>query len=499
VKRLLTVFSLCATLVLALALAVAPGAGAAPGGVFITGHDPDFHAQAGNVVGARNIIRRAVEFVTSNNPSPSMLVVSSRIPVPPGHLDSVTGMTVTGYSGFAVAAAPGQGVLDLNTVDFSNYDVIVVVSDFGGLLRQAELNILNARSSDLIDYVNDGGGLVALAESNGGSHLTPAGGHYDFLPFLASETPIDQVEAGNTVTPFGASMGLVASDVNGNVSHNIFTAAGGFQVVDTDSQGRILSLAIRGVQVCQGGVPSITVDDVSRLEGASGSLTPFVFTVLLSISPCGADTTVNYATADGTAQAGSDYSTTAGTLTFTEGETSKTVSVPVVGDNVFEDDETFFLNLSGVTNGTVADGQGLGTILNDDPRNQSPDCSNVTADPDTLWSPNHHLRLVTLTGGTDPDGDTVAITITGVTQDEPVSGPPGNTAPDAAPGFSSYTVQLRAERDGGSDGRVYRIAFRCDDGNGGTSTGQVVVGVPHDHRPGSVAVDSGGSFDSFTA
>lgn len=217
---------------------------------------------------------------------------------------------------------------------------------------------------------------------------------------------------------------------------------------------------------------------------------------MLSISPCGADTTVDFATANGTATSGSDYSATNGTLMFAEGETSKTVAVPVLGDNIFEPDETFLLNLLGVTNGTIADGQGLGTILNDDPQNQDPDCSSVAADPDTLWPPNHQLRLVTLAGGTDEDGDTVAITITGVTQDEPVSGP-GNNSPDAAAGFSSYTVQLRGERDGGGDGRVYRIAFSGDDGNGGTCTGQVVVGVPHDQGAGSTAVDSGGSFDSF--
>ena len=175
----------------AVALFAAPTAVAAPGGVFITGHDPDFHAIAGNTAGARNIIRRGVEFVTSTSagdPQPSMLVVSSRITPPSGHIDSVVGIQAAGYT-FDVAAAPGQGVLDLNAVDFADYAVVVVASDFGGILRQAELDILNERAQDLIDFVNGGGGLVALAEGNSGSHLTPAGGHFDFLPFVASETP----------------------------------------------------------------------------------------------------------------------------------------------------------------------------------------------------------------------------------------------------------------------------------------------------------------------
>ena len=82
---------------------------------------------------------------TAGDPQPSMLVVSSRIAPPSGHRDSVVGIQAAGYT-FDVAAAPGQGVLDLNAVDFADYDVIVVASDFGGILRQEELTILNARA-----------------------------------------------------------------------------------------------------------------------------------------------------------------------------------------------------------------------------------------------------------------------------------------------------------------------------------------------------------------
>jgi hypothetical protein len=76
--------------------------------------------------------------------------------------------------------------------------------------------------------------------------------------------------------------------------------------------------------------------------------------------------TVNYATADGTAVQPSDYTTASGTLTFAPGETSKTVTVNVNGDTSNEADETFFVNLSGASNATVSDAQGLGTIRNDD-------------------------------------------------------------------------------------------------------------------------------------
>ena len=85
-----------------------------------------------------------------------------------------------------------------------------------------------------------------------------------------------------------------------------------------------------------------------------------------------------------------------------------------------------------------------------------------------------------------------------MTQDEPVDGAgDGATAPDARDGARAGAVEVRAERSGRGDGRVYRIAFSGTDGNGGSCTGRVTVGVPHDRRAGSVAIDSGGSHDSF--
>ncbi len=110
--------------------------------------------------------------------------------------------------------------------------------------------------------------------------------------------------------------------------------------------------------------PTASIDDVSLAEGDSGTTT-FTFTV--SLSAASAQTvTVNYATADGTALAGTDYAATSGTLTFAPGVTTQTVTVVVTGDTVFEPDQTFVVNLSSPTNATIADNQGVGTITNDD-------------------------------------------------------------------------------------------------------------------------------------
>jgi hypothetical protein len=76
--------------------------------------------------------------------------------------------------------------------------------------------------------------------------------------------------------------------------------------------------------------------------------------------------TVKYATANGTATAGSDYTAASGALTFAPGQTSLTVPVPVIGDAILESNETFYVNLSSPVGATLFDSQGLGTILNDE-------------------------------------------------------------------------------------------------------------------------------------
>ena len=77
---------------------------------------------------------------------------------------------------------------------------------------------------------------------------------------------------------------------------------------------------------------------------------------------------LTYATADGTATAGSDYvAQPSGTVSFAAGDLTKTISVTINGDTTVEPDETFFVNLLSATNGgTIVKSQGLGTIANDD-------------------------------------------------------------------------------------------------------------------------------------
>lgn len=112
--------------------------------------------------------------------------------------------------------------------------------------------------------------------------------------------------------------------------------------------------------------PEIRISDVSWQEGNTGTNS---LTFFLDLSFPGAQPiSVNYATASGSATAGSDYQATSGTLTFVPGETSKTITILVNGDRLPEPNETFFVNLSSPTNATITDGQGVGTIVDDEPR-----------------------------------------------------------------------------------------------------------------------------------
>ena len=108
------------------------------------------------------------------------------------------------------------------------------------------------------------------------------------------------------------------------------------------------------------GFSMLSVSDAAGREGSDEAL---AFTVTLA-PPVTAQVTVDYATAAGTATAGTDYTETTGTLTFAAGETAKTVSVPLIDDTVEDSGETFTLTLSHATGALLGDAEATGTILN---------------------------------------------------------------------------------------------------------------------------------------
>lgn len=125
--------------------------------------------------------------------------------------------------------------------------------------------------------------------------------------------------------------------------------------------------------------------------------------------------------------------------------------------------------------------------------NNPPDCTGAAPSQDSIFPPNHKMIDISINGVIDPDDDTVTILIDAIEQDESVNGEgDGNTSPDGI--INGDTAQVRAERSGAGDGRIYEISFSADDGNSGTCSGSVTVGVPHDKK--DTAVDSGVRFNS---
>jgi PKD repeat protein len=109
------------------------------------------------------------------------------------------------------------------------------------------------------------------------------------------------------------------------------------------------------------------------------------------------------------------------------------------------------------------------------PTNMPPDCGQAGPSVAVLWPPNHTWRAIGVQGVSDPEGHPVTVTVTGVRQDEPVNGlGDGDTSPDAmlAP------LQVRSERSGTLNGRVYHVQFTASDG-------RVLAAVVLEARPQS--------------
>uniref|UniRef100_UPI001BFC8773 MBG domain-containing protein n=1 Tax=Echinicola shivajiensis TaxID=1035916 RepID=UPI001BFC8773 len=208
----------------------------------------------------------------------------------------------------------------------------------------------------------------------------------------------------------------------------VYYGGSGIRIVDLDGNGdaEIIPFAssgtVRGIALSTEDIDvSVSVDDPSVTEGNSGTTT-LTFTVSLDNPAPVGGATVDYATSDGSAIAGSDYTAISGTLNFAEGETSKTVNISVIGDETVEMDETLTLTLSNPTGTGVllADGSGLGTIINDDQAsvtiadvsvNESDGNATITAILDHGVQGGFSVDVITADGtATTADADYTAVT-----------------------------------------------------------------------------------------
>ena len=161
-------------------------------------------------------------------------------------------------------------------------------------------------------------------------------------------------------------------------------------------------------------VPSLTINDVRVFEGDTGTVNA-VFTVTASTTSTTAFS-VTYSTADNTATAGVDYTAVSGTLTFAPGQTTRTITVPIIGDLLMEANETFFVNLNVPTGATIADPQGIGIIVDDD-RAIVADFDNDGRTDFSVFRPSNGYWYVLPSGG-----GSYTFTLNGVNGDLPVPG-----------------------------------------------------------------------------
>ncbi len=190
------------------------------------------------------------------------------------------------------------------------------------------------------------------------------------VPYLTKDgTAIDGVNDGaSAVADYAARAGtatILKGQTSATVSIPVFNDvaadSGETFTVEFGSDTRVQTRTVTITEV------GASIDDTFVVEGNAGSAKSALFTVRLS-APLAADATFAYQLAGGTATAGTDFDATGGTVTVLAGQTTATISVPIIGDATVEPDETFTVRLLDSTNPAVAlsDDTATGTIRNDE-------------------------------------------------------------------------------------------------------------------------------------
>ena len=168
--------------------------------------------------------------------------------------------------------------------------------------------------------------------------------------------------------------------VLGSLTYNSAIVDGGFGLFTTGTAAfDSVRIQTDDPSIGQPTQPSVSVSGASVAEGAAGEPAQVTLTVTLS-QPAATTTSVDWATHDGTATAGSDYVAASGTLVFEPGSQTATITITLLGDTLFEADESFSVILSNPAGLTIGTGTGTVTITNDDAAPATPTVSLTTTD-----------------------------------------------------------------------------------------------------------------------
>ncbi|MFC7298174.1 Calx-beta domain-containing protein [Herminiimonas aquatilis] len=233
--------------------------------------------------------------------------------------------------------APAISVGNVSVQEDGGYAVFTVsLSGVSGSATNFWLGLNNGTATLGQDFTS----ALQISIDGGATWTTTSNGS---IPAGSSSALVRVPVINDTLNEVGENFTLTANVTSSNTSNA--SASGVATIVDNDAQ------------------PSLSINDVTVNEGA-GTAT---FTVTLSAAS-GQTVTVSYNTSNGTATAGSDYTAVANTLTFAPGETTKTITVNITNDTVYEGTvgETFNVNLTAPTNATIGDNLGVGTIVDND-------------------------------------------------------------------------------------------------------------------------------------
>ena len=232
-------------------------------------------------------------------------------------------------------------------------------------------------------------------------------------------------------------------------------------------------------------LPPASIDDVAVAEGDVGTTTA-TFTVTLA-NPSESVATIDWATSDDTAVAPGDYQSGSGTVTFPSGDVSETIDVTVVGDVTVEADQTFTVDLSNATGAAIADNEGVGTIVSDDP---VPGISVSDASPLVEGDTGTTVAAFTITLSHPSDGVVTAeYSTTAGTAGTPLDFTDVNGSVSFAPGDTSETVDVSVNGDTRYEADETFELFLSAPSNGLIVDDVGVATIPNDDPQPAVSID----------
>jgi len=360
----------------------------------------------------------------------------------------------------AVDAAGNTGTQSFTVVVSSDNDPPVATDDTGATDEDTVLNVAAP------------GVLSNDTDPNSGTTLTVSA--FDATSTRGATVTVG-ANGGYTYDPrTSAELGNLAE---GATLEDTFT----YTVSDGEGGTDVATVRITVTGKADAPPPSASVSDATIAEGNTGT-TNLVFTVTLS----GAATnvvTINYATANVTATAGADYTSTTGTLTFGVGETSKTISVPILGDTTDEPNETFELNLSAPVNATLADSQATGTITDDDA------APTVSIAGTTVTEGDSGTVNATLTVSLS-NASSQTVTVAYTTQNGTATAPEDYTTTSGAltfaPGETSKTISVPIAVDAATESNeTFKVVLSAPT-NATLGTAEGTVTITDDDGPGTL-------------